>query len=1013
MHPARAARRAAAGAILALVAVAAAHPAAALTACTAADVIAQDSNCPAGTGPCTIKKDFTIPNGCTLDFGTRDVTLANLAVLTIPSTVATIKAGNFTVAAGGFIDARGTSSTPPNDVGGSLTIQTTQNFSVLKTTLTGRIDVSASTSPGNIEIIAGGSVSIQGALRANSTATADGGFIDITAGGDITSTSGSDISASGAGGGVGGEVDLSANGKIDVGNTIDLDGYDGGALNTDSGAETNLRDVTMKGVGAGSSTLIEAGLGGCLDVTAGTFVQMLGQITASGTGGGCGGDVSIEADFGNITIAGHIDANAALPEAQDTGAGGGTVELTSVGAVIVQSTGQVNARSDGTLGYGGAICVDSDDALIAAGTIDASGGQCGGSIDICTEASVTFNNTVTAGARNVGGFGGAVTVAAGDFGIGDLSVNSTIDVTGGACSTENGCGVAGSMDLEGCNVTVGVSGHLDARAPGGGGENTVTAHEQLRINGPVEAQATDSSGINGTNGFVYPSRKPPIVAATVNPPAGLSARTTCTAPLTPDASCLDPCPVCGNGVVEYPETCDNNVGIPLSCDGCSRFCQLENCDDGNACTTDSCSTTLGCRNVFVFPCDTPTPSGPSPTATPTRTPAPPTSTPTVTPTVPTATPTSTPTPAPPTNTPTQTPTRTATSTPTHTPTNTSTPTRTPTQTPTNTPTITPTHTSTPTPTNTPTQTNTATETNTPTPANTATPTAPVSSFHDSVVVPLKPVLVTIAPGQSFALKSVKVKVANADVLPVPERPGHPIKLIVHPGDCPAGTVQGLPDFDIHTAGDQDTITLRGGSAKKAVVRLNLQSASFTSFNRITPTRCTLMLEAVADVPGSADPVPSNNLTPLEINVIDGNDPDLATLSESAIDSIAPLSVTVRKGVASQLKSAKPRVLNGNLTAVVAHAITVTVAGNCPAGALAGADFDSRTAGVQNTAAAPPGGKVRGVLGVTAAAADFTSPSKKSPVRCIATVTATGPSGDTDASNNVTQLVVDVVDKNDF
>src|SRR5262249_37524091 len=78
----------------------------------------------------------------------------------------------------------------------------------------------------------------------------------------------------------------------------------------------------------------------------------------------------------------------------------------------------------------------------------------------------------------------------------------------------------------------------------------------------------------------------------------ITAMATCTAPS--QTNCLVPCPTCGNGVVEFPETCDT-AGTPLSCDGCSVFCQIENpnCSDANVCTTDSCSPSLGCRHVSV------------------------------------------------------------------------------------------------------------------------------------------------------------------------------------------------------------------------------------------------------------------------------------------------------------------------------------------------------------------------------------------------------------------------------
>jgi cysteine-rich repeat protein len=64
-----------------------------------------------------------------------------------------------------------------------------------------------------------------------------------------------------------------------------------------------------------------------------------------------------------------------------------------------------------------------------------------------------------------------------------------------------------------------------------------------------------------------------------------------------------PAPVCGNGIVESGEVCDD--GNTTSGDGCSATCQLESvcgngavesgeqCDDGNHNNTDACTNT--CR----------------------------------------------------------------------------------------------------------------------------------------------------------------------------------------------------------------------------------------------------------------------------------------------------------------------------------------------------------------------------------------------------------------------------------
>src|SRR4029450_8960312 len=103
--------------------------------------------------------------------------------------------------------------------------------------------------------------------------------------------------------------------------------------------------------------------------------------------------------------------------------------------------------------------------------------------------------------------------------------------------------------------------------------------------------------VQGVNKFPGAGTIPPTPAHTV-----LAA---CTAPGQP--SCLVPCPTCGNGTGEFPETCDG--GNAVSCDGCSQFCQIESCDDGNPCTTDQCDAQLGCGPHTQGPNGTPASDG--------------------------------------------------------------------------------------------------------------------------------------------------------------------------------------------------------------------------------------------------------------------------------------------------------------------------------------------------------------------------------------------------------------------
>ena len=566
-----------------------ARDALALTACTAAQISSQDPTCPSGTGPCVISRDFTVPDGCILDFGTRAVTVGTGGkLLTAPGSV-TIRGGSLTVAGRGFIDARGLAA--PVDRGGLVTIQTTGAVDIQKTgSDPGRINVSGDLLGGTLKIEAGGSVTIAGEVNAdNLSGSAAGGSIVVDAVGDIVTLPGSVVSAQGGTGGSG-RVDLSAGGRVNLGETVDIRGDEGGELDVSSGSEAVVRRV--RGDASG-----DAGSGGCVMVTGGTRVDLLGVISLTGsssidgTTGGCGGAATFDAQFGDVTVTSGAQI---LAEGAGPDGGGGEVDLSAAGSVVVQIASIASARSNGGQGCGGMICIDGQLGMTNSGTLDVSGGLGGGTVDISSAANVTLGGTITAAAFSDGGFAGDVTAEAGFDGAGALSISGTIDVTGGHCSVLNGCGDGGTTDLSGCDVTLTPTGHLLAVAPNAG-QNRLTAREQLTVAGEANASAV-GAGTVGTNLFEHPSRKPPILGGVVTPPASVTPFATCTGPLQP--LCLDPCPTCGNGTVEWPESCDT-LGPPVSCDGCSRFCRVENCSDTNVCTTDSCDPTLGCRHVAV------------------------------------------------------------------------------------------------------------------------------------------------------------------------------------------------------------------------------------------------------------------------------------------------------------------------------------------------------------------------------------------------------------------------------
>ncbi len=320
----------------------------------------------------------------------------------------------------------------------------------------------------------------------------------------------------------------------------------------------------------------------------------------------------------------------------------------------------------------------------------------------------------------------------------------------------------------------------------------------------------------------------------------------------------------------------------------------------------------------------------------------------------------------------------------------------------------PTPTSPPTLTPTVTQTPTLTETSTTTATATATPTTAV---HDAVVPALKPRSFSIPAGKTYVDKVVRVSVINADLTGAE---GPLFELTASSSDCPAGTV-GTPDFGRSAAGPSNVVSLLKGQQKSAAVPLRLIRTGFASFNRKAPTRCTLTF--TASVAGAVDPTPENATATMELNVVDKNDPESSTRHESLIASIAPVKLSLAHGATQRLRNVKPAVVNADILPTVEtlpDGIAVGASdGDCPSGTVGIADFDPNQAGSQTTAQVTGGKRKAGILPLTINAAAFVGHSKRSPARCTAVLSVSGPGGDTDSSNNTTRLVIEVDDQNDY
>jgi cysteine-rich repeat protein len=585
-------RRSSAAVVLAaalFLAIGSVRPAHALTACTAAQITAQDAGCPA-SGACSITQSFTVGDSCVLDFTGRAVTVSASGVLNVGPDRATLNAGSLTVAPGGqIIGQEHCASGCPHRP--SWTITSGGAVDVQKSGLTvGRISMGTDWTNAFITITAAGSVTISGQVQSsNTTNSANGGTISITSsGGNIITNPGSTLAAKGgAGFASGGSITLNAAGRVSVAQSMDVSGGDLDAGLVDVTAQQ--QDVVLNGVAGDASG---EGWGAAVFVVAGTSVQLLGAMTLRGGGfGASGGDVGVTAGFGNLTIGANILADAAAPNGA-----GRDLDFTAAGTITVNSGVTVSAQGGGTDGTGGAITMVAGRDVSSSGTLNVSGGTGGGGgIGIVARGGVTLGGTLDATGRVKLANGGVIFIIAGDGGFGPVTISGMVNASAGGCGP-GGCGNGRTVYITGCNVTVTATGQVLARAGGVGGAITLTARELMTVSGSINATKSSASGTDGSVTLTHGVNKF-TGAGTITPTPTHTVLPVCTAPGQPN--CLVPCPTCGNGIVEFPETCDG--GNAVSCDGCSQFCQIESCDDSNPCTTDQCDAQLGCSPPIQVP----------------------------------------------------------------------------------------------------------------------------------------------------------------------------------------------------------------------------------------------------------------------------------------------------------------------------------------------------------------------------------------------------------------------------
>jgi cysteine-rich repeat protein len=376
----------------------------------------------------------------------------------------------------------------------------------------------------------------------------------------------------------------------------------GGRIQLDAGGDVLVSgDLSVHG-------LESPGDGGSIEVTAGGHVTVDGDLKLVGAAGGTGGELVISAPRGRVVLNGSVDAAG--------GSEGGTIEI--VAGPLLTSTGVLDASGVGNPADGGTVDMDAAGELTLGGRIVTFGSGGFGEGAIGGDVTVRAGGTLTAGAQIVafgggdGGTGAAIDLEAGPL----LTITAPIDVgnprgDGGSIAATadevrvqaelnaNGdggdislgtrrplattvagpvtitgnvhaSGASGSIFVEGCDVSVPAAGRLTTDgAPGG--ENFLQASGQMTIAGTLSARS------DGRNLLQFRDRAP-VLGPNITPAA-----------IQQPTPTLRPCagvPVCGNGVREPGEECDDDN--LTACDGCSATCQLEVCGDGRAECTEAC-----------------------------------------------------------------------------------------------------------------------------------------------------------------------------------------------------------------------------------------------------------------------------------------------------------------------------------------------------------------------------------------------------------------------------------------
>ncbi len=512
--------------------------------------------CPAGADPCEITAACTVAAGSTFDIRPRSLVIKEGKVLTIGEGAdpLTIRAGSILFEKGGRIVATGTRGAMGGS-GGSVTLEATTTFTMQSQGNTNsRVDTVGEISGGIVDISAGGNVTVNGAILANSSSpNGFGGIVEVLSEAGTAHFMGTGLQAmggaNGENGASGGSIGVYAHGDVTIDAPFDVSGGDcvcdiaiesanGNVVTTPAG-DFNLRG--KGGIGDGGSTSLAAG--GNVTMGGDVFAPARGSGGEDGFGGGFGGDLDVYAG-GNLALSGRVDLDGASPDGD-----GGAADLEAEGDITVN--GLVGAPVEG---FGS-----------------------GGDVSLLAGRDVFLNHTIDVGADD---FGGAVDATA----VGTVRVAGTID----AATPPDGFG--GTILIQGCTIETTAASRLDARGLG----TFPAATNYLHASNTTTTRGRMLAG--AANRIDWLATPPTVIPPAGSPPLITPAVTTVQNPGLP---CCVACQACGDGVVDGTEQCDD--GNTAGGDCCSATCLREPAgspcaSDQNACTRDVCDDAGVCAH---------------------------------------------------------------------------------------------------------------------------------------------------------------------------------------------------------------------------------------------------------------------------------------------------------------------------------------------------------------------------------------------------------------------------------